>query len=627
MTQEPSVIWHFANAQFDEARWELRVAGAAVELEPRPLEVLLYLLRRAGEAVSKEELLTAVYGHQHIGDGALSNAIGKLRRALGDDNQSLITTVHRVGYRLAMPVTKEQLPGVGAPRLVTPALGQNPLPEIQAARRRRWLLGCFGMILCVLGSLLWLYRGVLVPRLTGSANAGSLDTIAVLPLIDDSVGPDGDYLSDGVSEELIGALARNRKLRVIARASSFQFKGKTDTAQDIGAKLGARYLLEGRLRKNEQSLHLVADLVDAADGTEIWSQTYDRDLRDIFTVQAEIAQSVAGALNVAMSSTGGRTPPPTESSAAHTAYLLGRFYYGRFTVDAIRKSIGFFDEAIRLDPNYAPAYAELSVSWSGLGDQTGGTESTNAYASARAAAQKALSIDPNLAEGHAALGWVLLSADWNLPGAEVEIRRAVELAPTEQRPLNNLAVVLASLGRLDEAVKLLRRSLPLNPLSASVNFNLASYLIPLGRYDEAVHAIRQAIELQPAAPGNHAMLAIIDIRRGDSASSLEDAKQESDEIWRMFALALAYQARGDQAAADAALEDFIGKHADDSPSEIGDIYAFRGDLDQAFRWLNQGYKVHDTGAIGILYDPFFLAHRADPRFDAFCEKLGLRRAS
>jgi TolB-like protein/Flp pilus assembly protein TadD len=458
----------------------------------------------------------------------------------------------------------------------------------------------------------------------GRSSSALGKAIAVLPLVNDTGDPANEYFSDGLSEELISALAQIKELKVIGRTSSFHFKNRNEESKVIGAALGVGYLLEGSVRQAAGRARIAVNLVRAADGTNTWSQIYDRTLPDIFGVQAEIAQSVAGALKVALLGDADKNPdaPSNQNVDAYTAYLQGRYYEQRYSAADLRKAIGFYDTAIRSDPHYALAYAALSKSWWALGDITG-QDVAEANRKARAAAERAVAEDPKSAEGHAALGQILISVDRNAKGAEAEYRRAVEFAPASAEPKIGLASVLADFGRIEEAVELLQETVRLEPLTVNAHFDLARLLTSLGRYDEAAQSARKAIELQPGGAGTWEMLALVEAKRGDGEAALKAANQESDPDWRAYAIALAQQARGDRTAADAALNTLIEGHSDDMSFQIATVYAFRGDADKTFEWLDRAYEKRDPGVMAIIDNPFTRELRSDPRFAAFCKKVGL----
>ncbi|CAN5713153.1 adenylate/guanylate cyclase domain-containing protein [soil metagenome] len=458
-------------------------------------------------------------------------------------------------------------------------------------------------------------------------------SIAVLPLVNSTGDPANEYFSDGMSEEFISSLSRLPDLKVVGRTSSFQFKGKTDDSRTIGQKLGVYYLLEGSVRKSADRVRIAVALIKAGDGANVWSGTYDRELKDIFALQSEIAGAVAKQLKVALLGNSGQTAPLTTTSTpsnqnveAYNALLQGNFYQERRTADDNRKAIGYYEEAIRLDPQYALAYAKLSYAADLLVTRYAGLapkERAELIAKARATAEKALDLDSNLAEAHLAQGLILTSIDFNFAAAEAELRRASELAPQNAPVTANLARLLACLGRVEEAVTLTQGAIALEPLRTLSYSNLASYLTALGRYDEAEAALRKAIELQPQAATSYGYLARIQILRGNTGAAVELAKQETDPFWRTFVLAQAHLANGDRAEADAALKKLIDENADDGGFQIASVYALRKEPEKMFEWLEHAWATRDAGVTFLLSDPFLRPYEDDPRFIALAQKVGV----
>src|SRR5512132_3974244 len=324
-------------------------------------------------------------------------------------------------------------------------------------------------------------------------------SIAVLPLINESGDPNDEYFSDGLSEELIAALAQISELKVIGRSSSFRFKERKEEPKTIGEKLGVSTLLDGTVRKQGDRVRIVAELVNAADGIQLWTRTFDRELKDICAVQEEIARAVAESLKGTLL---GSQDRPAQRGApanveAHNAYLQGHFHFQRRNLEDYRKAVGYFDQAIRLDPDYALAYTERSEAWSFIGDLTGQHEP--AWSNARSDAEKAVAIAPDLAEAHAALGWVRFFINWKFAEGITAIKRAKELSPANPTANDLLARAILYLGRLDEAERQARRAVELDPLSLTAQGNLARVLVFADKLDEADVAARKAADLQPAS--------------------------------------------------------------------------------------------------------------------------------
>ena len=468
--------------------------------------------------------------------------------------------------------------------------------------------------------------GTSTPRSSELATASNPQkSIAVLPLVNTSGDPANEYFSDGLSEELIAVLAKIPGLKIIGRSSSFLFKGKADDSRTIGDKLGVANLLEGSVRKQGDRVRIVAELINAADGRTLWSETYDRELKDVFAVQSEIATAVTDQLKIKLfgASVKSDAAPSNDNLAAYNALQQGTFYFRLSTEEGTRKATEFYAEAIRLDPNYALAHANLSLAWRLLGAAWlgGGNEAKEAYAKARNEAQVALSLAPNLATAHEALGFVLLTSDFDFPGAEAELRRAEKLAPADAGPKGALCILFGAQGRLVEAESVARQTLALDPLGVTRYFNLARILIGGGRYDEAEAALRKAVALQPAAARLHVHLTTIDVLRGNATEALKDAQLEPPGFWRDYALALARQMQSDRPAADSALQKLINENAVTSPFQIAAVYGLRHEPDKMFEWLDRAYTERDSGLTQLLVTPFILNYKDDPRFAAFCQKL------
>jgi TolB-like protein len=468
--------------------------------------------------------------------------------------------------------------------------------------------------------------GNATPRQSESATAVPQKSIAVLPLLNESGDPKDEYFSDGLSEELIAALAQISGLKVIGRSSSFRFKERTEEPKTIGEKLGVTTLLEGTVRKQGDRVRIVAELINAADGIEMWTRTFDRELKDIFAVQQEIATAVAESLRVTLlGSEEKSTQMATNNVEAHNAYLQGHFYFLRSNIEDHRKAVTYFDEAIRLDPNYALACTERAETWTLLGDLTG--QRSTAYTKARSDAERAVAIAPSLAEAHAALGWVRAFAEWKFAEGLSELQRAKELSPTNRTANDLLGRVIVYTGRMEEAEHQARQAVEIDPLSAAAQFTLGRVLFYAGKLDEADAAGRKMAELQPSAASSHRWQVLVAVQRGDGETALREAQLEPDERFRTFELALAHYIRGDKTAADAALADLIAHSQEGLAYQIAQVYAVRGEKDKAFEWLQIAFDNHDGGMPSLLVDPLLRGLRDDPRYKNLVAKVGLPTTS
>lgn len=523
--------------------------------------------------------------------------------------------------RIARLLSPERSPPVAA-SAASPAVRQ-PAP---ASRRSKPLL--LAVVVAVVFSALaywWISK-----RLTPSAAAFAPPphSIAVLPLANESGDAKEQYFSDGISEDLITALSQFPGLNVIGRTSSFQFKDSKEDSRSIGAKLGVAHVLEGSVRRSGDVVRVSAELINTANGIAQWSERYDRPYKDLFALQDEITRAVAGALRTKLlpgeHAAAQSERPPGGSLEAYNAFLQGQFYFSRSTEADLRKTIESFTQATELDSRYALAWSGLSRAWAGLGGAfLEGAPAQEAYARARAAADRALSLSPELAAAHMARGYLLLNVDFDWRGAEAEYRRAVQLAPSDGYAKFSLGNQLAALGEMKQAIALSQEALATEPLRASWYSWLATYLSGLKRLDEAERAIRRAIELQPGAAVYHEILTIVEIQRGNAQAALATAQQEPPGVWQDIALALTRQIGGDRSAADAALKTLIDKWAGGAPYQIAQVYALRNDAKETFGWLDRAWSSRDGGVQYLHSDPFILRYRDDPRFAAFCKKVGL----
>ena len=459
------------------------------------------------------------------------------------------------------------------------------------------------------------------PRPGAAVTTALGKSIAVLPLINESGDPKDEYFSDGLSEELIAALAQISGLKVIGRSSSFRFKDRQEEPKTIGEKLGVSTLLGGTVRKQGDRVRIVAELVNAADGIQLWTRTFDRQLKDIFAVQEEIARAVADSLKVTLLGSDSAQRGAPTNMEAHNAYLQGHFHLVRRNVEDFRKAIEYYDQAIQLDPNYALAYAERAEALAFMGDLTG--ERPITYPKARSDAEKAVAIAPALAEARAALGWVRFLAEWRFAEGLAELKRAKELSPINPNANDLLARIIVYLGRFDEAERQAREAIELDPLSTVTQGNLARVLFYAGKLDEADAAARKAADLQPAGAGSHRFQVLIAAQRGDGEAALREAQLEPNPGFRRFELAVAHYVRGDRAASDAALADLIANSRTGFAYQIAQVYALRGEKDKAFEWLQIAFDDRDAGMLGLLADPVLRGLRDDARYKNLLVKVGL----
>jgi TolB-like protein len=452
-------------------------------------------------------------------------------------------------------------------------------------------------------------------------------SVAVLPFENDSGDTSQQYFSDGLSQDLITALTQFAGLKVISRDSAFQFRDSKDSSKVIGEKLGVAHLLEGSVQRAGDMVRITATLVNASDGSALWSQRYDKPYKDLFALQDAITHSVADALKAKLLTAPGAVVqsdrPPSGNLDAYTAYLRGVTDFTRTDETHARQAINAYQRAVTIDPGYAAAWAALSRAWARLGGAfMGGAAQQQAFTQARRASDRALQLAPDLAAAHSARSYLAFSeSDWK--GAQAEIQRALQLAPSDGDAKYLYGSVLATLGQCGRAADLVQQALMTNPRNGDWYYALSQYLACGGRMADAQQALRTAIALQPQGTAYHEGAAVLAILRGDAEAALAAAQEEPPGPWHDIAMALALQIGPDRKAADAVLKNLIAKYADLGPYQIAEAYALRRDPDAVFQWLDRAWKQHDPGISYLLYDPLILRYREDPRFAAFCHKVGL----
>ena len=505
--------------------------------------------------------------------------------------------------------------------LYSDEVGNPNLPsKLQAVKKHhahvRWAAVAIGLL--VLGAVVAAFM-IVSRRPTTSLTAIPENSIAVLPFVDMSAGKDQEYFSDGISEELLNLLAKIPQLQVTARTSSFAFKGKEIGVPEIARTLHVANVLEGSVRKAGNSVRITAQLIKAGTDAHLWSQTYDRKLDDIFAIQDEIAADVVKQLKVTLLSAAPKAR--TTDPEAYALYLQAVQLGGPFTAEAFQQSDALYRKVLAIDPRYAPAWAGLSRNFGNETSQ-GLLPNKEGFAQAREAAVKALAIDPDYAPAHAGLGWIAMYGDNDLAGAALHLERALALDPADLRVLTTSATLLQSLGRLDEALALEEAAVRRDPVNVTTLFNLAYHQRMAGRLDAAIASFRTVLSLSPSNGGAHCQLGVALLLKGDAKGALAEIEQETSEIYKMIGLPMAYHALGRKADSDAALAALIAKYQKDGPSNIAGVYAYRGEADKAFAWLDKAVEYGDGGLGEIVTDNLFDKIHADPRWLAFLRKIG-----
>lgn len=570
-------LYGFADFTLDLDRGMLRKADADVRLRPKSFEVLCYLVENRGRLVSKDELLNAVWGRTVVTEGSITQCLIDIRRTLGDKSQSLIRTVPRRGYIFDAPVSR---PSPDRRDTRSNAQAANA-PARVIGNRVKWIAAA-----CVLPALVaaWLSVGMRATKPPGTEVPQIRYSIAVLPFVDLSPEQDQAHLADGVAEEILDLLAHVPALRVIARTSSFSFKGTNADIGTIATKLRVAYVVEGTVRKSSDRIRITAKLVSAATGSPVWSQTYDPMLEDAFAVETEIATAVAQALNVTLASVAQRDRRAPMNSEAFSLYLQGRFFHNRRAPRDLDRAVQLYEEALRLDPRHARAWAGLAAAYRvQVGE--GVVSKDIGAAKRRFAVEQALRHDPDLPEAHVEAAR-LASDDGDATSAADHGRKAVASQPDNPFVLTHSANVAAWSDRIDESIALARRVVALDPLAAVSRNHLANLLLAAGRFEEAKVEFFKQWELNPTgAPETDIAIGFILILEHKFAEALVlierwPAGDDTDQ-----AIAMIGGAIGREADSAAAMQRLGSSKRLDREVRLAEVCAFRGESELAFNAL------------------------------------------
>ncbi len=445
------------------------------------------------------------------------------------------------------------------------------------------------------------------------------NSIAVLPFVNMSDDTSNEYFSDGISEELIHLLARVRGLSVISRSSAFFFKGKEFNIPTVAEKLNVAHVLEGSVRKSGNRIRITVQLIDTRSDIHLWSKTYDRKLDDILVVQGEIADMVVGQLKLTLL---GELPTVKQiNTEAYTLYLQARYVGREYSAHGFERSNVLYEQALAIDPDYAAARSGLATNYTNQ-VANGLLPLEEGISLARASATKALESDPNYAPAHANLGWLAYGYDNDVTQAARHYERALELDPVNTYIIRSAATLLNSINRVDEAISLGEYFTAHDPATASGHTNLGSSYLRAGRWNEAIASYQTSLQLSPDYIGAHYRIGVALLLKGDAAAALETFSREIDEEYRVKGSALALYALGREEEFQAGLAELVNRWGDNWPSEVAHVFAYIGDADSAFQWLDKAVRQKEEGLIEQVFYPLYQGLHADQRWELFLKNLG-----
>jgi TolB-like protein/DNA-binding winged helix-turn-helix (wHTH) protein/Tfp pilus assembly protein PilF len=613
----------FGPYEFDPSVPALRRRGRRVHLQEMPLRALEILLDRPNELVTRETFFTQLWPDDESGilDDNLNTAMRKLRLALNDSAHAphYIETVPKRGYRFIAPVTRDGSPAGHAATAPAPASSRHARAAVLAAAF---------VLAAIAGGLMLLPRQATSP--VAEPAPARVETLAVLPFANASNDAADEYFSAGLTEELTDRLARSEHLRVVSRTSAFAVQDEDLDAREIGKLLGADALVEGSVRRDGDRLRISVHLVDAGNGYQLWTQTYDRRIEDVFAVQEDIALSVANTLLGRLLNAGEAEAlaAPETDPVAYDLYLKGRFYWHRRTADGLHASVRHFEEAVERAPDYAPAWVGLADAYAVLGFYDY-LAPEDAFPRARETALRALELDPENASAYATLGYAALYYDWNLEEAEAHFRRSIALRPTYSKAHQWYGNLLTAAGRFPEAELEMRRAQQLDPLSLIANAALGWTWYHAGRHDEALAQYELTLGLDPEFELAYLWSgwALEALGRYDEAVEMvkESIERSGGSGISVASLARLHALRGERAEAERVLSELIASDRYVPAYEIAKAWYALGDPVQAHAWMERALEQRSHSLVFLRVDPQLADVRENEAFILLARRVASDR--
>ncbi len=622
--------YRFGGLELDLKRYELRKNGRVLRLERMPMDLLILLLSKNGELVSREEIIEKLWGAEVFveTEHGINTAIRKIRQVLGDDpeNSRFVQTVVGKGYRFVAPVESLQDRASSPSDTVAPASHQEEGPPVRNVPRRNLWVGLIGAIVLLSGFVVT-NPGHLRERALGRPPVTGVQSLAVLPLENLSQVPSEEYFADGMTDELITDLAQIGELRVISRTSIMGYKGTKKRLPDIARELGVDAIVEGTVEHSGSHIKVRAQLIRAADERHLWAESFDREIQDVLSLEGELASSIARQVQGRLAP-GPRGEIRSVRPAAYEAYLKGRYAWNRRGEAALQEGIEHFKQAIAIDPSYAAAYSGMADSYTTLG-YLSYLPPKEAFPQARTAALKAVELDPALAEPHASLAYIYMYFDWDWPKAETEFKKAIELNPNYATVHDWYMIYLMAMGRTTEAETQIHRAVELDPLSVPINADVGFQLCYARRYDEAVDSLKKTLQMNPKFPIAHLWLGRTYQQKAmyDEAMAEYRATDAGLPDWPVTLASIGYVQglTGKRRDAEAMLRrmEQLSRTKYVTPYAVALIYASMGDKDNAIAWLEKAYDDRANWMVWMGRDPRWDPLRNDPRFRNLMHRVGL----
>ena len=607
-----------------------------VPLTPKVFDILLALVESSGQVISKDGLMKKVWPDSFVEEGNLTQNISVLRKALGEgqNGHQYIETVARRGYRFVAPVREFRLSDLDSQQVVNEAsviaapaiaVAESVNSSVSAERNAQMSGGGLRkhgtLILTTLLVLVAAAAGIVYSaRNSNAVNGNAIESIAVLPFINEASDSDAEYFTDKITESLVNNLSQLPKLRVVPRGVLLQYKGRETDPRTIARELNVRAVLIGKVHRRADMLSIQVDLIDATNVAQMWGQNYDRRVSDILLVQEDISRDIFENLRLKLS------VEEQKQLEAFSLYLKGRNSWNKRTEDGLLHGIEYFQQAIEVDQAYAPAYAGLADCYNML-VVYGITQPREAFPKAKEAATKALSIDGTLAEARTSLAFIKHRWDWGGDEAEKEFQLAIKYKPTYAPAHQWYSSYLVAMGRFDDAIAEAKRAQELEPLSFIGNSHLGWILYLAGRYDDAILHCKRLLDVDPNFFPARRYLGLVYEQKGlylEAIDEFERGVKLSNNPLMISLLGHAYAASGKRAEAQRILTELTQqKQKYVSPYTVATIYAGLGDKDQAFKLLEKAFEERDIWLMNLKVDPVLKNLRSDRRFADLLQRIGL----